>query len=125
MQVLISMIDLGLDPQQALEAPRRTSSQAGQGANWPHDGNGTLSMEEGRPHITTPQVNLATQDQGRHNSKNDAWRTCAKRHNINQREPEPLLRKCTSRPNYPDERSTDRAEAFGQMNWKPDVEFPF
>ena len=45
LQVVVSMFDLGLDPQQALEAPRWTSSQAGQGANFPHDGDGALSIE--------------------------------------------------------------------------------
>lgn len=44
-QVLTSMIDLGADPQTALESPRWTSSQPGQGANWPHDGDQQLTVE--------------------------------------------------------------------------------
>jgi gamma-glutamyltranspeptidase/glutathione hydrolase len=39
------MMDLGADPQTALEAPRWTSSQQGQGANWPHEGDGRLTIE--------------------------------------------------------------------------------
>jgi gamma-glutamyltranspeptidase/glutathione hydrolase len=45
LQVVTAMIDLGADPQTALEMPRWTSSQAGQGANWPHDGDGALTIE--------------------------------------------------------------------------------
>ena len=44
-QVLTAMLDHGADPQTALELPRWTSSQPGQGANWPHDGNGALTIE--------------------------------------------------------------------------------
>ncbi len=47
LQVLTSMMDLGADPQAALEAPRWTSAQQGQGANWPHDGDGRLTIEPG------------------------------------------------------------------------------
>jgi gamma-glutamyltranspeptidase/glutathione hydrolase len=47
LQVLTSMMDLGADPQCALESPRWTSSQPGQGANWPHDGDGKLTIEPG------------------------------------------------------------------------------
>ena len=47
LQVLTSMMDLGADPQTALEAPRWTSIQQGQGANWPHDGDGRLTIEPG------------------------------------------------------------------------------
>ncbi len=47
LQVLTAMLDLGADPQGALESPRWTSSQAGQGANWPHDGDGRLTIEPG------------------------------------------------------------------------------
>jgi gamma-glutamyltranspeptidase/glutathione hydrolase len=45
LQVLTAMMDLGADPQTALEAPRWTSSQQGQGANWPHEGDGRLTVE--------------------------------------------------------------------------------
>ena len=44
-QVITAMLDLGCDPQTAVELPRWTSSQAGQGANWPHPGDGALSIE--------------------------------------------------------------------------------
>jgi gamma-glutamyltranspeptidase len=44
-QVLTAMMDLDADPQAALEMPRWTSVQRGQGANWPHDGDGRLTIE--------------------------------------------------------------------------------
>jgi len=47
LQVLTAMMDLDTDPQAALEAPRWTSSQQGQGANWPHEGDGRLTVEPG------------------------------------------------------------------------------
>jgi gamma-glutamyltranspeptidase len=47
LQVLTAMMDLGADPQTAIEAPRWTSSQQGQGANWPHEGDGRLTVEPG------------------------------------------------------------------------------
>jgi len=45
LQVLTAMLDFGADPQTALEMPRWTSSQVGQGANWPHEGDGALTVE--------------------------------------------------------------------------------
>ncbi|MEJ1975951.1 MAG: gamma-glutamyltransferase [Acetobacteraceae bacterium] len=45
LQVLTAMLDFGADPQTALELPRWTSSQVGQGANWPHEGDGALTIE--------------------------------------------------------------------------------
>ena len=45
LQVLAAMLDHGADPQPALAAPRWTSTQAGQGANWPHEGDGRLTIE--------------------------------------------------------------------------------
>jgi gamma-glutamyltranspeptidase len=45
LQVLTAMMDLDADPQTALEAPRWTSSQQGQGANWPHEGDSRLTIE--------------------------------------------------------------------------------
>ena len=39
------MIDFGADPQTAVESPRWTSSQTAQGANWPHTGDGKLTIE--------------------------------------------------------------------------------
>ena len=47
LQVVTAMIDDGMDPQMAVELPRWTSSQQGQGANWPHDGDGMLTIEPG------------------------------------------------------------------------------
>jgi gamma-glutamyltranspeptidase len=47
LQVLTAMMDLDADPQCALESPRWTSSQSGQGANWPHEGDGRLTIEPG------------------------------------------------------------------------------
>jgi len=47
MQVMVAMADFGLDPQQALEAPRWTSSQPGQAANYPHAGDAVLTLEAG------------------------------------------------------------------------------
>jgi gamma-glutamyltranspeptidase len=49
LQTLVAMIDFDADPQTALEQPRWTSSQAGQGANWPHDGDGALTIEQDFP----------------------------------------------------------------------------
>ncbi len=46
-QVLVGMAVFGLDPQQAVEAPRWTSSQPGQAANYPHGGDDALTLEEG------------------------------------------------------------------------------
>ncbi|MDO9708385.1 gamma-glutamyltransferase [Paracraurococcus lichenis] len=47
LQVMVAMAVFGLDPQQALEAPRWTSSQPGQAANYPHAGDATLTLEAG------------------------------------------------------------------------------
>ncbi len=47
LQALVAMLDFDADPQAALELPRWTSSQAGQGANWPHDGDGCVDHRAG------------------------------------------------------------------------------
>jgi gamma-glutamyltranspeptidase/glutathione hydrolase len=47
LQVMLAMAVFGLDPQQAVEAPRWTSSQPGQAANYPHGGDATLTLEAG------------------------------------------------------------------------------
>jgi gamma-glutamyltranspeptidase/glutathione hydrolase len=47
LQIAVAMMDYGMDPQQAVEAARWTSSQPGQGANWPHEGDYGLTVETG------------------------------------------------------------------------------
>src|SRR5215472_9484099 len=49
LQALVAMLDFDADLQTALELPRWTSSQIGQGANWPHDGDGALTIESDFP----------------------------------------------------------------------------
>lgn len=46
-QVLVSCATFGFDPQQALEAPRWTSSQPGQDSNYPHGGADVVTIERG------------------------------------------------------------------------------
>jgi len=52
LQALVGLIDFGLDPQQVAEAPRWTSEQPGQEANWPHGGADALTLEAGFPDTT-------------------------------------------------------------------------
>ncbi len=47
LQVISALLDDGDNPQAAVERPRWTSSQPGQGANWPHEGDHTLTIEPG------------------------------------------------------------------------------
>jgi gamma-glutamyltranspeptidase/glutathione hydrolase len=56
MQVLTAMIDFGLDPQQAAELPRWTSNMSGQYANWPHDGEDTLTIERRFPYAVRAEL---------------------------------------------------------------------
>ena len=46
-QVLVACAVFGFDPQQAVEAPRWTSSQPGQESNYPHGGGDVLTIERG------------------------------------------------------------------------------
>jgi gamma-glutamyltranspeptidase len=51
-QAIVALVDHGLDPQQAAEAPRWSSSQPGQDSKWPHRGQDALELEEGLPPAT-------------------------------------------------------------------------
>ena len=46
LQVLTAIVDLGLDPQQAVEIPRWESFQPGTFASWPHTGSDLLTLED-------------------------------------------------------------------------------
>jgi len=48
-QAAAGLIDFGLDPQQMAEAPRWSSDQVHQGANWPHAGESLLTVEASFP----------------------------------------------------------------------------
>jgi gamma-glutamyltranspeptidase len=49
LQIAVGLIDFDMDPQSLAEAPRWSSSQAGQAANWPHGGNDMLTIEDSFP----------------------------------------------------------------------------
>jgi gamma-glutamyltranspeptidase/glutathione hydrolase len=49
LQILTSLLDYDLDPQQAVEAPRWRSHQAGGESNWPHTISDTLALENRVP----------------------------------------------------------------------------
>jgi len=52
LQMATALIDFDLDPQHAAEAPRWSSNQPGQEANWPHGGDGCLTVEADLPQTT-------------------------------------------------------------------------
>jgi gamma-glutamyltranspeptidase/glutathione hydrolase len=52
LQVATGLIDFGIDPQRVVEAPRWSSNQPGQEANWPHGGDHVLSLEADTPAAT-------------------------------------------------------------------------
>ena len=52
LQIAVGLMDFDLDPQSLLEAPRWSSDQAAQEANWPHGGGDTLTVESDMPQHT-------------------------------------------------------------------------
>ena len=56
LQVLTALIDFGLDPQQAAEAPRWSSTQPGQEANYPHACPDALNLEARFPADTREEL---------------------------------------------------------------------
>ena len=56
LQVLTAMVDFGLDPQEATEMPRWTSNVPGQYANWPHDGDDALTIEQRVPEAVREEL---------------------------------------------------------------------
>ncbi|WP_061170573.1 gamma-glutamyltransferase [Caballeronia hypogeia] len=49
LQIAVGLIDYDIDPQSLVEAPRWSSSQTGQSANWPHGGDDALTVEDTMP----------------------------------------------------------------------------
>lgn len=49
LQMATGLIDFGRDPQSLAEAPRWSSDQQGQEANWPHGGRDALTLESSMP----------------------------------------------------------------------------
>ena len=49
LQMATGLIDFGRDPQSLAEAPRWSSDQHGQEANWPHGGSDALTLESSMP----------------------------------------------------------------------------
>jgi gamma-glutamyltranspeptidase/glutathione hydrolase len=62
LQVLTALIDFGFDPQQAAEAPRWSSTQPGQEANYPHDCPDALNLES----RFAPEVRAGLAARGHH-----------------------------------------------------------
>jgi gamma-glutamyltranspeptidase/glutathione hydrolase len=56
LQVLTALVDFGLDPQQAVEMPRWQSFQPGTSANWPHDAQDRLLVENRLPLATRREL---------------------------------------------------------------------
>jgi gamma-glutamyltranspeptidase/glutathione hydrolase len=56
LQVLVALLDFGLDPQQAVEMARWQSLQPGTSANWPHDASGQLVLEDRIPAATRAEL---------------------------------------------------------------------
>jgi gamma-glutamyltranspeptidase len=56
LQVLIALVDFGLDPQQAVEMPRWQSLQPGTAANWPHTAPDQLIVEDRLPPATRAEL---------------------------------------------------------------------
>jgi len=52
LQMATGLIDFGRDPQSLAEAPRWSSDQVGQEANWPHGGRHALTLESSMPEAT-------------------------------------------------------------------------
>jgi gamma-glutamyltranspeptidase len=56
LQVLVSLLDFDLDPQQAVEAPRWRSYQPGGEANWPHTISDHLIVEDRLPAVAREEL---------------------------------------------------------------------
>lgn len=60
LQMAVGLVDFDLDPQSLAEAPRWSSDQVGQEANWPHGGKNALTVEGSMP----PSIRDTLRDRG-------------------------------------------------------------